>query len=735
MRPTRNHLSGWIRTTLAVSLIGFASVLAGAQTTTQFDQGTPPEHLAGVSQIGSYITTELGTVNLSNGALNLKIPLGQVGGRGLWLPLTLNYSSKIWSAEMITDGQGKHATAQYDNITGMPWEPYNYLYSGWSVGAAPFLFSRGVGIFPQKNQAGTVIGYQYVVTKLSLFLPDRGIIEFRDDTYEGQPLGPQYDSAGVVKDHDPTRGQYWHATDGSGMIFINDNISSSDDGVTDGDLSGRVITADGTQYTFLGTAPVPGQHPVPSVNINGSARCSAVTDRNGNTIAIVYQTTQDQQMVMHQTITYTDPLGRNTTIAKTLYPSLSGESSVITVSFPAYLGASQVVYTVKADQMRGDGVHSHYAPNVVWNGLAVYNGEEGINQGPNDLFQNSSAAGTDRIDTRAVVTQLILPDSRTIKFTYDFFGEVSEVTLPTGAVIDYTYAAALPFVGPGFRFPAGNSMTWQVSPGGDGNVQDVDRAVVQKVTKPDGATVQGTWTYTYAAQPPFFDPSGYGVVTTAGTTEVKCTDSTTGPILDEMHYFMDAEEFNVFNGGTAYTLWSTGLERRVEQRDTNSAVLHATEQDWVQRALINSVMWPGTRYPELLQVQNDNLVTESRRFLDDNSKIRTDTQYDSDPASFPNTYRANNPNDIKEYDFGGSSANLLRETKIGYNHDTNFVGAGSLRLKHLPLTRTVYDGNLHVYARPPMPMMAPERPYRSNTAAWLDSIRVFRIRIWRIEAI
>ena len=89
---------------ILINLIVLASfVSAFGQTQTQYDKGTPPQHSGGVSSFGSYASTELGTVNLSNGSLNFKIPLGSVGGRGFTVPLTLNYSSKVWSGIKDTD--------------------------------------------------------------------------------------------------------------------------------------------------------------------------------------------------------------------------------------------------------------------------------------------------------------------------------------------------------------------------------------------------------------------------------------------------------------------------------------------------------------------------------------------------------------------------------------------------------------------------------------------------------
>ena len=73
-------LQKYILPTALLIVISFVSVYSQAQS--QYDKGTPPQLASGVSSPGSYMSTELGTVNLSNGALNINIPLGKVGGRG-----------------------------------------------------------------------------------------------------------------------------------------------------------------------------------------------------------------------------------------------------------------------------------------------------------------------------------------------------------------------------------------------------------------------------------------------------------------------------------------------------------------------------------------------------------------------------------------------------------------------------------------------------------------------------
>src|SRR5918996_5988738 len=133
---------------LVTMLIGVPCALS--QESSQYDKGTPPQHAAGVSPLGSYTSSDLGTINLSNGALNMKLPLASVGGRGFSLPLTLNYSSKVWSASRdsnFADETGNHpvAYAEYADIENL-MDLYSRVAPGWTIGAAPTLVVRGNGI-------------------------------------------------------------------------------------------------------------------------------------------------------------------------------------------------------------------------------------------------------------------------------------------------------------------------------------------------------------------------------------------------------------------------------------------------------------------------------------------------------------------------------------------------------------------------------------------------------------
>src|SRR5215217_6446206 len=138
-----------------------------AQGTSQYDRGTPPQHAAGVSSYGSYISADLGTVNLSNGSLSMAIPLGTVGGRGFSMPITLNYSSKVWSVSKDTDYVDGSSTVGYASygagefLTGY----HNRLTAGWTVGIAPWMSARSFGLDPLFHPG---CGFNRYLTKLTV---------------------------------------------------------------------------------------------------------------------------------------------------------------------------------------------------------------------------------------------------------------------------------------------------------------------------------------------------------------------------------------------------------------------------------------------------------------------------------------------------------------------------------------------------------------------------------------
>ena len=618
--------------------------------------------------IGSYISADIGAINLSNGSLNFSLPLGSVGGRGFWLPLSLNYSSKIWSASrgQIFDPDpfpGHMDPVVWAQYSSAPQDITYFVAAGWSIGAAPYLKARGQAMIPHSNPQNGCTDYQLALVKLTLVLPDKGEVEFRDDAKDGAPSTAQSDSSGC-KTKDVGRGRRWHSTDGSSMIFINDN----NDGVVNGDLAGLVITSDGTRYHFINGGLIN-----PAGFVNHLARCDWVEDRNGNRVTISYPDG------FH--VNYTDQLGRTTSVqwdnpsGGRLYdpdhPNDPNHILAVLVTVPS-AGGGLHYYKIKTGLM-----NQHYrgSPNAISPTLPVYNGNSELQLVGTALFSGGTDAGLEQIDNQEVLSQLILPDGRSLTFKYNEYGEVAEVQMPTGGKVQYDYQGVVLDPTSGAGLPAGNTLTAEaIAPGGGGNVRAVDRAVVTRRTYPDGATtVEGTWTYTYKAD----------VINnqSVGNTKVKCVAGGQ-TLVDERHYYMPAQRFlTAASGGgvdgTGYSLWSTGLEKRSELRDTNgTTILTASEQDWEQREPID---WTGTSPDE--QVANNNRVVETRKILDDGSQAKAVTDYDE----------FNNPMRVDEYDFDGT---LKRYTTTSYKVGSPYYSGtvSSRNMVRLMVQQSVFEG-------------------------------------------
>jgi RHS repeat-associated protein len=635
-------------------LISCFSALAQDNQQSQYDRGTPPQHAAGVSAIGSYLSADIGTVNLSNGSLNFALPLGSVGGRGFWLPLTLNYSSKLWSARRgdvpNPDGPaGSRLPAVWGQFSDDGTDIAYYVAGGWSIGAAPYLRARGVGISPVGKHNGCT-DFSKVIVKLTLVLPDKGEIQLRDDAKDGAPSTAQAFGPFGCKVQDIGRGRRWHASDGSAIIFINDN----NDGVVNGDLAGVVITSDGTRYHFINSSG--GGNSAGSASINNIARCDWVEDRNGNRVTIAYP---DGTHVI-----YTDQLGRVTTVqwdnptgVRLRDPDDPSAFLAVLVTLPAAGGGTPHYYKIKTGLMNQNYRQS---PNPINPALPVFNGPSERTAVGTALFGGATEAGLDWIDGRPVLSELILPDRRSLKFRYNEFGEVAEVEMPTGGKVQYDYQAAL-------TLPVGNTLFAEAAAPRGGNVTAVDRAVTVRRTYPDGVTEEGRWNYAYNTD----------------YTEVKCQSAGTN-LLVERHYYMPAQRFvtPVSGGGvdgTGYSLWSTGLEKRSEMLSgtgSGANVLAASEQDWVQR---KPIAWTGTSTVE--QIANDNRVIETRRFLDDGTRAKVTTAYDD----------FNNPTRVEEYDFDNTLKRYTTTSyKTGFPYNTKTTS--SLNMVRLPETQSVFDG-------------------------------------------
>lgn len=280
LRTSTRACLRFIRSSVFVSigmLVIANTVLGGGG----FDLGTPAESKGGFSGLASFAQDKIETVSLTNGNLNVHIPLVTIGGRGsASFTIALNQNNKLWSAhtevERRDDGFGnfinvRHNTATFDDLLGNTPNTW-YIGSGWSILLGPAIKVKRVDIDPitcGQVLEGTV--FKYVLTKVWLVMPDGSEIEMRDDLTDGAPyFKPDVCSNPGQPDRD--RGRVWHSTDGKAITYVTDAAN----GVVSGQLSGYVLLPDGSRLRMNST---PG---------SGYAPCIRIIDPNANYVRINY---------------------------------------------------------------------------------------------------------------------------------------------------------------------------------------------------------------------------------------------------------------------------------------------------------------------------------------------------------------------------------------------------------------------------------------------------------------
>ncbi|MGH9801775.1 MAG: hypothetical protein ACRD82_15545, partial [Blastocatellia bacterium] len=327
-------------------------------------------------------------VDPSTLGMSFSVPLGNFPGRGASMPVTLSYSSKVWRV--------KHLFS-WTQFTGVDQSDVNpkygeYSVSGWTTNLdVPWLEYTG-GAQPYDASGNSICttcetspDHGYFIERIAMHMPDGSTHELRkSDT----PVN-RYFNQGAP----PLTGIYV-STDGSRMKYDADNAV--------------LYLPDGARYLL---------------NAPGGVQ---FIDRNGNTL--VYNSSSKQ---------WTDTNGRviNVVLDNTI---ASGQTQATqTVSLPGFGTATQQ-YT------------------LVWKKLHVMLGYASESQMPYSGRENCFSRTTQTpylytsfasfehpcgaLFNPSVLAEITLPNGLKYTFSYNTFGEVTKVTLPTGGYYSYTYA-------------------------------------------------------------------------------------------------------------------------------------------------------------------------------------------------------------------------------------------------------------------------------------------------------
>jgi RHS repeat-associated protein len=597
------------------------------------DKGTPAESKPGTSTPSTYAPDKLETVNLANGNLSMNLPLVSIGGRGsASFTLALSYNSKIWSTQHDKEDTGvdpagsplpyvHHYYAWYDQAS-MESPNRFALGAGWSISLGPALKMRKVNIGPHKCSDNRNTCYTWVLTKLSLVMPDGAEVELRDQFTQGAPhwVG----SAPAFSQADRSRGRVWLSGDGSATTYVSD----ADNGVVNNQLNGWVFLADGTRIRMEGDSW--GQ----------SAHFTRIIDRNGNFVVVNYANPAG--------ITYTDELGRQVILNWT-------PPAPLTITVKGYSGVPDRVISINVETigaLDGSGIAGNLRsdfrslPRPFTSGdymrTAQGNWDHTIVGPHTDVFLGSESG--DNVDEHYAVTRVNLLDGRSLRFRYNQYGEVAEVIYPGGGVSQIDYQGSQ------------TSMCEGIAP----YTGAFDRRVTQRRLLTDGTNLDATWTY------------AIDTIGKVGTVQVHQGDQN-GPLLSsEMHYFLALkadykvcrfvqQTADVMADGTHYERWDNAKEYRVEKQ--TGAGTEVTMRQWEQRTLVVYLPEPNATYTQE-QPANDPRVIWEETTLDNGRKKRTEYTYDD----------FNNVTLIKEYDFGGtdgSTGPLVRQTLRNYATNLN----------------------------------------------------------------
>ncbi|MDQ5844385.1 MAG: hypothetical protein M3539_03735, partial [Acidobacteriota bacterium] len=326
-------------------------------------------------------------VDPSTLGMSLSIPLGGYPGRaGTDLPITLNYSSKVWRLNHVQSWEAtgglktqtealfaEHSTAGWTSSLGVPridWQAEEQPYD--SVTKQPICVDCATT--PPQDQ------WRYIY-RIWVHLPDGSAHEMRKDDVPHSYYGRDF--TGVYYSVDSSRLRFETATN---TLFL----------------------PDGGRYFF-------------GAKVYARQDATQFVDRHGNTLSYNSATRQ-----------WTDTLGR-----------------VISVPFPAAPAAGYTSYVLPA--VNG----STLTYSLRWQNLTDvrtdpsqtlrYPGDRNFNEPPQTLSPSLfTTSGNNRVCAMAifdpvVLSEIILPNGQSYRFTYNIWGEIDKVYLPTGGYERFRY--------------------------------------------------------------------------------------------------------------------------------------------------------------------------------------------------------------------------------------------------------------------------------------------------------
>lgn len=330
-------------------------------------------------------------VDPSTRAMSIQIPLKNYPGRGMSLPITLNYSSKVWRMENVgvywSACGGENGGGRW--VTKMEARYGQYSVSGWtmSLGIPQIEWPKDNDVYNWNGHPVCLECHSpqwsasnyWVIDRLYLHMPDGATFEMRKgDTPHLWPVN---------------RTGKFYAVDDSRLIYDADNSI--------------LYMPDGSRYEIGSTT-------------------TKLIDRNGNTM--VYNASAGQ---------WADTLGRTIPIPAMGYTS--------TYSPPGTSGSYIFRWSNLSEALT-------VSQQLKYNGEVIAGSAPGVCGDPAGVPPPGSLWGTSEDGTvlqttnqpfnPVVLHEIELPNGSKYHFTYNIYGEIDKIELPAGGTEEFTYEPA-----------------------------------------------------------------------------------------------------------------------------------------------------------------------------------------------------------------------------------------------------------------------------------------------------
>lgn len=405
-----------------------------------------------------------GRVNPSTLGMEMSIPLGAYPGRGINVPVSINYSSKVWRQEYFGSeprGAG-NCMSIYDPIFS------EHSASGWtsSLGVAYVEYTgrdnrfNGKG-FPLGDQAcaydTTIDNFVKWIKRIQIHLPNGESHELRlDDTAVQYPAGADYTDPNSAFTQSNWYGTYY-SVDGSKLKYVESASGST------------IYMPDGSYYDFgavttLGTKTI--------------RKAATYKDVNGNTL------TFNAPNSTFPNGYWTDTLGRSVPVPMPLEPPTA--AATVDYVMPSF-NAGTMTYRFHWKQLKGSSAAESGLTN--FSDTLRIKGDYNATAPPapslfgSDMDDKSQRAYSEPVFNPIVLTAVELPDGRKYEFSYNIYGEIEKIKYPTGGEEVFQF---------------GSVKGIEHSTSGNQPMEDANRGVVQRDVKENPSASPYTWTYSTA---------------------------------------------------------------------------------------------------------------------------------------------------------------------------------------------------------------------------------------------